>query len=40
MVAGATSTGGLTMLAVKKLRAKAGAKNINSTTQTKGAQNG
>ena len=38
MVAGATSTGGLTMLAVKKLRAKGSAKNINPTTPNKGDQ--
>ncbi len=40
MVAGATSTGGLTALVVKTLRAKTDAKNINPTTQTGGEQNG
>ena len=40
MVAGATSTGGLTMLAVKKLCAKGSTKNINPTTPNKGGPNG
>ncbi|MGH7493342.1 MAG: hypothetical protein ACREOO_13255 [bacterium] len=40
IVAGATSTGGLTALVVKKLRAKTGAKSIDTKTQTKGEQNG
>ena len=31
MVAGATSTGGLTALVVKRLRAKTGAKNVGAT---------
>ena len=40
IVAGATSTGGVAALVVKKRRAKNGAKNIDSTSQTKGGQNG
>jgi hypothetical protein len=40
MVAGATSTGGLTALVVKTLRAKTGAKGINPTTQREGEHNG
>ncbi len=40
VVAGATSTGGLTALVVKTLRAKTGAKSINPTTQAGGEQNG
>ncbi len=39
-VAGATSTGGLTGLVVKALRAKPGAKSINPTTQAGGQHNG
>jgi len=39
VVAGATSTGGLTALVVKTLRAKTGAKSSNPTTQA-GEQNG
>jgi hypothetical protein len=39
IVAGATSTGGLTMLVVKKRRAKTGADYIGAATQTKGEQN-
>ena len=39
IVAGATSTGGLTALVVKKRRAKTGANNIDVATQTKGEQN-
>jgi hypothetical protein len=39
IAAGATTTGGLTALVVKKLRAKTGAKSIDSKTQTKGEQN-
>ena len=38
--AGATSAGGLTTLAVKKLRAGTGAKSSNPTTGIKGAQDG
>ncbi len=38
MVAGATSTGGLTALAVKKLRPKTSAKKIDPATQAKGEQ--
>lgn len=40
MIAGATSTGGLTALAIKKLRARPDAKNIGSKTQIKGEENG
>ncbi len=40
MVAGATSTGGLTALVVKTLRAKTDAKSIDPTTQAGGEQNG
>ena len=40
IVAGVTSTGGLTALVVKKRRAKTGADNIDVATQTKGEQNG
>ena len=39
IVAGATSTGGLTTVIVKKLRAKTGAKSIDLTSLTKGEQN-
>jgi hypothetical protein len=39
IVAGVTSTGGLTALVVKKRRAKTGANNIDLATQTKGEQN-
>lgn len=39
-VAGVTSTGGLTVLIAKKLRAKTSAENVEQTTQTKGDQNG
>jgi len=39
MVAGATSTGGLTALVVKKRRAKTAPKNLDPATQTKGEQN-
>ena len=39
-VASATSTGGLTALVVKKLRARTGAKRNNPTTETRGAQDG
>jgi hypothetical protein len=39
IVAGVTSTGGLTTLVVKKRRAKTGANNIDLATQTKGEQN-
>jgi hypothetical protein len=38
IAAGATTTGGLTALVVKKLRAKTGAKSIEP--KTKGEQNG
>jgi hypothetical protein len=38
IVAGATSTGGLTALVVSKLRAKTGAKGIDHTMRTKGEQ--
>jgi hypothetical protein len=34
IVAGATSTGGLTALAMKTLRAKTGARDTDPTTQT------
>jgi len=40
LVAGATSTGGLTALVVKKLRAKTGANSTNPTTESKGDQRG
>jgi len=40
MVAGATSTGGLTAFVVKRLRAKTGAKNVGATTKVKGELNG
>lgn len=40
IVAGATSTGGLSVLVMKKLRARTGAKSINPTTGTKGDQDG
>jgi len=40
MVAGVTSAGGLTALAVKKLRAKTDAKNINPESLTQGGQDG
>ncbi len=40
LVAGATSAGGLTALAMKKLRAKTGGKIIDPTTQTAGEQHG
>lgn len=36
MLAGATSTGRLTVLAVKKLNANRGAKSANPTTESKG----
>jgi hypothetical protein len=39
MVAGATSTGGLTALVMNRLRARTGAKNINHTIRTRGEQN-
>ena len=39
IVAGVTSTGGLTALVVKKRRVKTGADNIDAATQTKGEQN-
>jgi hypothetical protein len=38
IVAGASSTGGLTARALKKLRAKTGAKIIDPTTQIGGQQ--
>jgi hypothetical protein len=40
MVAGGTSTGGLTAVVVKKLRAKTNVKNIDPKTQTKGETDG
>jgi hypothetical protein len=40
IAAGTTSTGGLSMLVVKKIRAKSGAKNINPNTVSKGNQDG
>jgi len=40
IVAGATSTGGLTALAMKKLRAKTGARDTDPTTQTRGEEDG
>jgi hypothetical protein len=39
-VAGVTSTGGLAVLVMKKLRARTGAKNITPTTPTNGGQDG
>ena len=38
LAAGATSSGGLTALAVKKLHAKAGTNKIGRTTKIKGGQ--
>jgi hypothetical protein len=39
-IASTTSTGGVTALVVKKLRAKTGAKSIDAPTQTSGSQDG
>ena len=38
MVTGASSTGGLTALVVKKLRTKSGAKSTNPANESKGDQ--